>query len=294
VPDVSLIAGLQYLHAERARNDKFNGPDPATRSGRKSYDFFNPKLGILWQLDSQWQVYGNVSRSAEPPTFGDMNFSTANDLDRLKAQRATTFEVGTRGKRGDFGWDVSVYHARVKNEFQCLSSQWSICDRTTNLDSTIHQGLEAGFNWTFLKGVFGPGDKADRMVLNLAYTFSDFHYRQDAAWGNNQLPGIPRHYLRAEVLYKHSAGFFIGPNIEWVPQAYYVDNMNSVKTTPYVLLGLRAGWERDKYSVFLEGRNLTDKRYIASISATDRAQQNSALYEPGTGRAVFAGVRIYY
>lgn len=294
VPGVSLIAGAQYLHAERKRSDLFNGTKPTTRSGEKSYDFFNPKLGVLWQVSPKWQVYGNVSRSAEPPTFGDMSFATSNDLDRLKPQRATTFEIGTRGEAGDFGWDASLYHARIKDEYQCLSSMFSICDKTTNLDRTIHQGLELGMSWTAMRGLFAQGPQTDSLQLKGTYTFSDFRFDGDKDWGNNQIPGVPRHYLRAEIVYKHPAGFHLGPNVEWVPQAYYVDNVNSVKTASYVLLGFRAGWEKGPYSFYIDGRNLTNRKYIASASITDRANASSALFEPGTGRAVFAGVQVRY
>ncbi len=294
VPGVSLIAGMQYLHARRKRDDLFNGGLPTTRSGDKSYDFFNPKLGVLWQVSSNWQVYGNMSRSAEPPTFGDMNFSTANDLDRLQPQRATTFEIGSRGESGDFGWDATLYHARIKNEFQCLSAQWNICDRTTNLDRTVHQGIELGAQWTAVRGLFAQGVRNDSLQLKASYMFNDFYFDDDKDWGNNQIPGVPRHYARAEIVYTHPAGFYIGPNVEWVPQAYYVDNANSVKTASYALLGVRAGWEHGPYSFYLDGRNLTDRKYIASASITDRAHAGSAIFEPGTGRAIFAGVQVSY
>lgn len=107
-PGVSLVAGLQYLHARRERSDRYNNGEPATRSGEKSYDFFNPKIGVIWEVAPAWQVFGNISRSAEPPTFDDMMFSSSNDLDRLQPQRATTYEIGTRGRSGDFAWDVSL------------------------------------------------------------------------------------------------------------------------------------------------------------------------------------------
>lgn len=294
VPGVSLITGLQYLHAQRKRIDRFNGGQPTIRSGDKSYDFFNPKLGLIWQVAPQWQVFGNISRSAEPPTFDDMTFSTVNDLDRLQPQRATTFEIGTRGQAGDVTWDVSLYHARIKNELQCISAPWNICDQTVNADRTTHQGIELGLQWTAARGLFATGHQADSLQINASYTLSDFKFDDDQDWGSNQMPGVPRHYLRAEVLYKHPAGFYMGPNVEWVPQAYYVDNGNSVKTNSYALLGLRAGWERGPYSFYIDGRNLTDRRYIASASITDRANASSELFEPGTGRAVFAGVQVRY
>jgi iron complex outermembrane receptor protein len=294
VPGVSLITGLQYLHAQRKRIDRYNGGQPTIRSGDKSYDFYNPKFGVIWQAAPEWQVFGNVSRSAEPPTFDDMIFSTVNDLDRLQPQRATTLEIGTRGKVGDMAWDLSVYHARIKNELQCISAPWNICDRTVNADRTTHQGIELGLQWTAARGLFATGHQADSLQVNASYTFSDFKFDDDRDWGNNQMPGVPRHYLRAEVLYKHPAGFYVGPHVEWVPQAYFVDNANSVETNSYALLGLRAGWEKGPYSFYIDGRNLTDRRYIASASITDRANASSALFEPGTGRAVFAGVQVRY
>lgn len=294
VPDVTLIAGLQYLHAQRKRDDRYNGGLPTTRSGDKRYHFFNPKVGLVWDVSPQWQVFGNVSRSAEPPTFDDMTFSTVNDLDRLKPQRATTFEIGTRGHSGDVAWDVSLYHARIKNELQCISAPWNICDRTVNADRTIHQGIELGVQWTAVRGLFARGAHTDSVNLNASYTYSNFKFDDDRDWGNNQMPGIPKHYLRAEILYKHPSGFYVGPNVEWVPQAYFVDNANSTKTSSYALLGLRAGWEQGAYSFYIDGRNLTDRRYIASASITDHANPNSALFEPGTGRSVFAGVQVRY
>jgi iron complex outermembrane receptor protein len=78
-----------------------------------------------------------------------------------------------------------------------------------------------------------------------------------------------------------------------VPEAYYVDNANSVKTETYALLGFRAGWDVDEHvSLFLDGRNLLDRKYIASASVAAVATPASALFEPGTGAAVYGGVRL--
>lgn len=47
VPGLSVITGLQYLHTKRRRQDLFNGGQATDRTGDKSYDFFNPKLGVI-------------------------------------------------------------------------------------------------------------------------------------------------------------------------------------------------------------------------------------------------------
>jgi iron complex outermembrane receptor protein len=43
--------------------------------------------------------------------------------------------------------------------------------------------------------------------------------------------------------------------------------------------------------MYVEGRNLGDKAYISSASIIDRATSTSALFNPGDGRSVFAGIR---
>ena len=43
--------------------------------------------------------------------------------------------------------------------------------------------------------------------------------------------------------------------------------------------------------MYVEARNITNKAYIASASIIDRATPTSPLFEPGTGRAVYAGVK---
>ena len=112
-------------------------------------------------------------------------------------------------------------------------------------------------------------------------------------FGDNELPGAPRHYLRAELLYKHPSGVFFGPNVEWVPEAYYVDSANTFTTAAYALWGAKLGFDNGgPIAAYIEGRNLSDEAYIASASIIDTAGPASPLFEPGTGRAVYAGVQV--
>ena len=84
VPDVTVVAGLQAVHALRRRTDRF---DNATdTSGENEYTLINPKVGLLWQVDPEWQVFSNLSRSSEAPTFSELNFTNAT-LATTEAQR---------------------------------------------------------------------------------------------------------------------------------------------------------------------------------------------------------------
>ncbi|MET0970577.1 MAG: TonB-dependent receptor [Tardiphaga sp.] len=292
LPTVALVGGTQFLYATRARQDRLL--TDGDQSGATEFNLWSPKGGVLWNIDPTWQAYANVSDSAEVPSFGESAFGPGIPtipFTSIQPQRATTYEIGTRGKRPDLTWELTGYRAAITDELLCLYSAFGNCN-VTNADRTIHQGIEAGLGVVVLKGLFDRSPAPDKLWLNMAYTLNDFRFDNDATFGNNLLPGAPRHYLRAELLYKHANGFYVGPNLEWVPQAYYVDSANTLLTEPYAILGLKAGVDNGgPVSGYIEARNIANKAYIASASIIDRATAASTLFEPGTGRAVYAGVK---
>ena len=294
LPNVAFVAGTQYLFA--VRDQKVNFSTNGDVNGQSTFSLWSPKVGMLWQVDPTWQVFGNISRSAEVPSFGESVAPVAARLPNIpffliKPQTATTFEVGTRMRRPDYAWELTFYRANIRDELQCLFSAFGNCN-VTNADRTIHQGIEAGAGAAIFRGLFNNGPTPDKIWLNFAYTLNDFRFDNDRVFGNNILPGAPRHYLRAEVLYKNPMGFYFGPNVEWVPQAYFVDSANTLTTEPYAIWGLKMGYDNGgPITAYIEGRNLSNKAYIASASIIDRATPGIRLFEPGNGRAVYAGMR---
>lgn len=289
LPNLAVIGGTQFIHATRSRQDRFlsNGD----QSGATEFNLWSPRAGLLWDIDPTWQAFANVSRSAEIPSFGESSSFPAPIIPftAIRPQRATTYEIGTRGRRPDLVWELTGYRADIRDEFLCLYSAFGNCN-VTNADRTFHQGIEAALGVAILKNIFASAEP-DRLWLYIAYTLNDFRFDDDPVFRNNQLPGAPRHYVRAELLYKHPSGFFFGPNVEWVPQRYFVDSANTLTTEAYALWGLKAGYDNGQwFSAYVEGRNLADTTYIASASIIDRANPNLPLFEPGTGLGVFGGV----
>ena len=287
--ELAVVGGTQFLHAER-QTTAIQG----ATSGSNSFDLWSPKVGLLYELTNSAQLFANVSRSAEIPSFGENKAIGSTDFN-AKAQRATTFEIGTRGRTDDFNWELAFYRSHIDNELMCVAPfpVANFCV-VANADETIHQGIEAGFGAALVKGLFETDGRKDELWLNAAYTYSDFRFDNDALFGNNELPGAPRHFLRAELLYKHPSGVFFGPNVEWVPDAYYVDSANTLDTEAYVLWGMKVGYDDGKtWSAYIEGRNLSDEKYIASSGITNVADPaTTTQFEPGTGRAVYAGVQV--
>jgi iron complex outermembrane receptor protein len=292
---IALIAGAQLNHSIRELDDNqlSNGDD----TGRKTFTSVNPKLGVLWDVTEEAQLFANVSRASEPPTFSELNPSSAPGFADLDPQEAWTAEIGTRGGNERVGWDLSLYRAWIENELQLFvtpgSGQGGFA---LNADETIHQGIELGLNVKLLDGLFAaPGD--DKLFWRQAYTLNDFHFDGDAAFGDNELPGAPKHFLRTELRYENEDGFYIAPNAEWVPEGYHVDNANTdaFKTEDYVIYGVKAGYDfGNGLSVYADGRNLLDRTYISNTNARTVATATDALYNPGDGRALYVGMEIRF
>ena len=288
--NLALIAGSQFTYANRDYKDKFLRD--GDRSGEKNYYGISPKIGAIYTITPDVQLFTNLSRAYEPPTFSELTQSIPgfSGLANIKAQESTTFEIGSRGESGRFNWDASIYRSSVNNELMTYSLGGTATG-VLNADSTIHQGLELGFGAVLLENV---ATQDDLVTMRVSYSYNDFKFDGDNSWGNNQLPGAPKHYIRSEVRYKHSSGFYLSPNVEIVPEGYAVDMANTLKTDPYALLGLQTGYEINKNVTFyVDARNLTDKTYATTTGViTTPTASNQAQFISGDGRAFYTGLKF--
>jgi iron complex outermembrane receptor protein len=291
---VALVAGGAWGRAERDYQS-FALPGVATTfnlTTGKDYDWFAPRLGILWEGPTGAQVYANVTRSIEPPNFSSLS-PTIGGFAPIEAQEAWTWEAGVRGRNDRFTWDVAVYRAELDNELLTfiVNPALGIPAATFNAGPTVHQGIEAGLDWRFAQDFAGGNWR-----LRQTYTLSDFFFEGDPAYGDNDLPLVPPHLYRAELRYDHPGGWFIAPSVEWSISDAWVDYANTLKSPSYAVASLNLGWTvNDKVSLFADARNLFDERYISNFgAATDARVASTAVFWPGEGRSVFVGLRLAY
>ena len=250
----------------------------------KDYDWFAPRLGLLWESETGAQVFANVTKSVEPPNFGAMS-PTGTGFAPVEAQEAWTAELGTRGRHGALTWDVTVYRAQLDGEMLQYTVAAGIPASTFNADKTIHQGLEAAVDWRF----------APQWRLRQTWTWSDFRFDGDVQYGDNRLPIVPEHFYRAELRYDDPRGWFVAPSVEWSASDIEVDYANTTTAPSYVILNLNGGWTvNDRVSVFVDARNLTDEAYVSNVQAAILAAPATAAYWPGDGRSVFGGVTVAF
>ncbi len=296
--DLWLTTGLAALYTRRESAVTY--PDDGGKTSLGDWDYA-PRLGLRYQLTPDVQLFGNLSRSVEGPHPWSLIYSSnqlfpagsgvATGAQRvpvkLQNQTATTLEIGGRGDSALGQWSLAWYYAQVRHE---LLSVLPDANATTpfelNASPTVHQGVEASLQsslWSHQGG---------ELSLRQAYTFSDFHYRDDDRFGDNRLPGLPMHYYQGELRYEWPQGFFAAVDTQLVSRAA-VDYANSYYADPYALFGATLGYNapKDDWQTWLNLRNLTNKHFAATVTpGYDDKGVDAARSTPGEGLGLYVGV----
>lgn len=290
-PAWTLVYGAQgVLTGRDVRNtDVASG---VLRNPKADYSSFNPRIGVIRALTPASEAFASVSRLYEAPTTFELQDDVRGGDATLDAMHGTVAEIGVRGNTTGptdairWQWDTSLYYARIHDEILSIDNVAAPgTSLSTNVDSTVHAGIEA------LLGASIPLGGGHRIEPLVSATYNAFSFDEDVVYANNRLPAAPRHAIRGEVMYRNDKGFFAGPTFD-VVGARYADFSNTYRVGSYQLLGLRVGFERERWEVFGEVRNLLDEEYVGVFSVLDRASAGSAILQAGEPRSVYAGVRL--
>jgi iron complex outermembrane receptor protein len=288
-----LVAALQYDSARRKVSDIV----PGATNFNRLYNQWSPRVGLIYNISHDNQIFGSISRNFEAPIIG----TAGNTTTARSAQSGVTYEIGSRGQAqwGDIAqkikWDLTLFRANLKNEFQtmCLTTPNCITGaQTINVPNTIHQGIEFG----------GQAFLNNHLEVKTALLYSDFKFDDNEIYRNNKMPGFAPVLLRAEMLY-HSGSedrnsypnFYAGPKIEYASRAP-MDNTNSLYNDPFTIFGFKAGQNINKtWSWFLDLRNIADKKYAATTNINSNyAGDGGRAYYPGDGRSAYMGIEAKF
>jgi len=282
---LALVAGGSWGRATRDYEDH----RVAARSDARDFEWFAPRLGLIWEGEGGQQVYANVTRSVEPPHFSALVQTPFPEFVPVEAQQAWTIEAGTRGRRGPLAWDVAVYRMAVEKELLTFLPNPDIPAATFNAGDTIHQGLEAGLDWTAWKG------EGHDLKLHQTWAWSDFRFDGDPVYGDGRMPVMPEHHYHAELRLSRTGVWSVAPLLEWASDGW-VDYANTLKSPGHAIWSLNAAWTvTPNARLFLDARNLTNEIYITNASAvTDVRVAPTAVFWPGEGRSAFVGLRTTF
>lgn len=289
---LSLTLGLRY---DRDRLDFVDQLTPSV-SGIKTFRRFSPRAGLVYRFTDRFNVYFNYSEGFRIPTVDELFafgpfFSNAD----LKPVKSTNYEVGLRANWGKrFSASLALFDIEVRDEiFFIVTDPISLAGRNENVDRARRRGLELS-----LKGGY-----KDYLSGFLNYTLTEATFQtdltlftfpiQNVAKGD-EFPLVPRHKLSAGFSYTFLKNWTASVNGLYVSDQFLLnDEANQRdKLDSYFLLNAKVSFQRDGFTAFVQGNNLTDERY--ETFGTFAFNPVSSLVEPflvpGAGISFLAGV----
>ncbi|WP_171257547.1 TonB-dependent receptor family protein [Acinetobacter qingfengensis] len=247
-----------------------------------------PRLGLTYKFTPELQFFTSLGRSVDAPVTWGIG---GNNLSNVQPQKGTTAELGLRLNTDHLDGSLAIYRTWLKDEIHNIvvtpaTNSSAAVTANFNASPTIHQGVEAALSAKLWQGANG-----DSINLRQSYTFNDFFFRNDSDLAKNELPGLPRHSYEAELEWRSTKGYYAGADLRAV-SGYYVDYKNTLKAPSYAIWGLRAGYEApdQRWKVYVDLKNLTDKHYVAVASSSYNYNgSDAAVFWPGDGRSIFVG-----
>jgi len=271
--NLNLFADFQY----RKIDYNIDGSDDDLRDLKQShnFEFFNPKLGIFYQLDDQQNLYANFARANREPNRD--NYVDADPKGKLPTfETLNDFELGYKYNSHRFVMGINAYYMLYQNQLILTGEINDVgAPIMTNVDNSFRAGLElmAGMKLTEkLKW-----DVNFTLSKNKIRNFNESVEEYDVDWnyiglketkmGTTDLAFSPEMIANSQLSWMAAKGLNVSLQTYSVSKQY-IDNTssNDRKLNGYLLNNLKMTYHvpqklAKELNLHLMVNNLTDTKY---------------------------------
>ncbi|MFT4180262.1 MAG: catecholate siderophore receptor Fiu [Thermomonas sp.] len=238
----------------------------------------NWKLGVIYKPVDALSLYANVAQSQQPPGGANFQLSTsANSANNpnLDPQKAKTTEIGGKWQLTESGLmlNLALFRTDVTNEISGSAAEGWFQDGKKHVKGVeLSMGGNITENWALTAGY----TRQDTTVSNPA------NGTLPTADGTNNLTYTPGDAFTSWTTYKLPFGLTIGGGVRYTAGLHRGTDgaVGTPKfTKSWTVYDMVLSYPvNDNISLRLNGYNLFDKHYVASIN------KSGYRYTPGTPR----------
>ena len=234
-----------------------------------------PGIDASYRIGNHWKVYASYNESLRMPSFTELYYSVGgHKADKyLKPEELRAVEGGVKYSARGLNVKASIFHHHARNMIDWVMDTrdadpiWQSVNHTKV--NTLGEEISVQGSGLRVKGF-------------LAYC----HLHQSKQEADYLQSQYSLEYLRHKVTAQLTA--LLTEKLEVTMGYRYQDRMGSYTTTegevksyhPYSVIDAKATWKEDTYSIYIEGNNLTNHRYVDYGNV------------PQPGAWVIAGVKI--
>lgn len=295
----SVIAGVRASRVRFDTRDHYIAPGNPDDSGSLSYRAANPVAGITWHASRELNVYANLGRGFETPTFTELAYRNgASGLNTgIEASGSRHAEIGLKWRAAErHSLDGAIFDVRTADE---IVVDTNVGGRSTfrNAGRTTRRGAELAYQARWDGGL---GTYIALSVLRARFDESFTSGSGAAAVAvarGNRLPGTPQRAAFAELTYAPGlawGGFNAALEVVHTGRIF-VNDANEDSAPAATVLNLRAGFRHRQGAVEIEPLlrldNATGRRYAGSVIVNEA---NRRYFEPAPGRTWLVALTARY
>ena len=263
------------------------------------FDKTIPVVGIIYKVNSTFNLYANAGLGFETPTFIETeyaNTSATTPNTTIQPSTSKNYEVGAKAFLTD-NILVNLAAFKVLTEKEIVMSTYNADAAVyTNAGDTERKGLELSVDAALQNNI-----KTYFSYSYLDAEFKDSFSNQYNTSGSaivaagNKIPGTYKNRAYAEVSWRHpNTGFFTAFEGVYSSKAY-VNDVNTESANAYTVFNWRGGFQQKinnwSLSEFVRIDNLANRNYVSSVKVNDA---NNRFYEPGTPSNWTVGINASY
>jgi iron complex outermembrane receptor protein len=274
------FADLQYRYA----NFEYQDSVPLLHL---SYQFFNPRIGLRFQINESLSAYYSIGKTEREPTRNDL-FNGSDDLPadslglpvyiNLSPESVVDQELGLKWQFGRGHLFTNIYYMSFDNEI-VLNGKFGPngLPLHSHVASSYRSGLEIDFQYKLAGGW--------QLVNNSS--FSRNQIREEAESFHHVL--TPSVMINQEIQYRWKK-LLLGSGLRYQSQSF-VDYANQITLPAFYTLDFSASYQFKHLELSLKVNNLTNQRYYTNGAI---GVYGDPLYFTQAAINYFAGVKYQF
>ena len=229
---------------------------------RVNWNFFNPKVGAVYNFNKSTNAYFSVGKSHREPTrtnmFGDKDYLIK--YINVKPESVVNYELGINRSFNNLYLQVNVFYMDFKDEIALKGGVTpSGVSLTESVDKSFRSGLELDLKYKVTSNL--------NIRYNYAFTYSKI-VNEDETFYNIL---TPKNISNLTVSYERNK--FLFELVGRSQSKSYLDLGNTSSIGSFNILNGNIGYAFKSYSIMLTLNNLTSEKYYTNGNLIDGERQ---------------------
>lgn len=150
---LSAYADLQYRYVDYKMYGQSDEYDKGASQfivydENNHFHFFNPKMGLTWDIAPQHKLYGSWAMAHKEPTRKDYENATEGGTEKPKAETLNDIECGYKYRTKNFSAGINLYYMLYKDQFVLTGEVNQIgVPKKQNVGDSYRRGMELEAAW---------------------------------------------------------------------------------------------------------------------------------------------------